>query len=137
MSWRENLIEDDEQKIAELLRRTRRVAVLGCKTEEQASQPAFYVAKYLQEAGVEVLPVPVYFPDVKSILGQPVVRRVAEVAPPIDIVDVFRRRATCPAICRIYWRRNRPACGCSSAFATTPPRKSWPRPEFWWCKTAA
>ena len=86
-----NIISDDEARVAELLRSTRRVAVLGIKTEAQAGQPAFYVAEALHAAGVEVIPVPVYFPDVTSILGQPVYRRVAEVPGAIDIVDVFRR----------------------------------------------
>jgi uncharacterized protein len=73
------------------VRSARRVAVLGIKTEAQSDQPAFYVASYLQNAGVEVIPVPVYYPDVKTILGQQVYRRVADVPGPIDIVDVFRR----------------------------------------------
>lgn len=84
-------IENDEERIAELVRSARRVAVLGIKTEAQSGQPAFYVPQYLQQAGVEVIPVPVYYPEVTSILGQPVHRKVADVPPPIDIVDVFRR----------------------------------------------
>jgi predicted CoA-binding protein len=89
--WRRNLIEDDEKRITELVRGAKRVAVLGIKTEEQAGQPAFYVPKYLAEAGVEVVPVPVYYPDVQKILGQPVYRKVADVPGEVDIVDVFRR----------------------------------------------
>jgi len=89
--WRSNLIEDDEDRIAELVRGARRVAVLGIKTEAQAGQPAFYVPKYLADAGVEVVPVPVYYPDVTTILGQPVYRKVADVPGDVDIVDVFRR----------------------------------------------
>ncbi|WP_437293179.1 CoA-binding protein [Sorangium sp. So ce426] len=84
-------ISDDDARVAELVRSARRVAVLGIKTEAQSDQPAFYVASYLQGAGVEVLPVPVYYPDVKTILGQQVYRRVADIPGPIDIVDVFRR----------------------------------------------
>ncbi|KYF65688.1 CoA-binding protein [Sorangium cellulosum] len=68
-----------------------RVAVLGIKTEAQADQAAFYVPSYLKDAGVEVIPVPVYHPDVTTILGQQVYRRLAAVPGPIDIVDVFRR----------------------------------------------
>ena len=34
------------------------VAVLGIKTESQASQPAFYVPEYLQSVGVKIIPVP-------------------------------------------------------------------------------
>ncbi|KYF56169.1 CoA-binding protein [Sorangium cellulosum] len=84
-------ISHDEARVAELVRSARRVAVLGIKTEAQADQPAFYVPSYLKSAGVEVIPVPVYYPDVKTILGQQVYRRVADVPGPIDIVDVFRR----------------------------------------------
>lgn len=84
-------ISNDEARLAELVRAARRVAVLGIKTEAQADQPAFYVPSYLKSAGVEVIPVPVYYPDVKTILGQQVYRRVADVPGPIDIVDVFRR----------------------------------------------
>ncbi|WP_437313599.1 CoA-binding protein [Sorangium sp. So ce385] len=84
-------ISDDDARVAELVRGARRVAVLGIKTEAQADQPAFYVPSYLHRAGVEVIPVPVYYPDVKTILGQQVYRRVADVPGPIDIVDVFRR----------------------------------------------
>ena len=89
---RQNLLEDDG-RIAELVRSARRIAVLGIKTEGQADQPAFYVAAYLKSAGATVVPVPVYYPDARTILGEPVVRRLREVPGPIDIVDVFRRPA--------------------------------------------
>src|SRR5205823_5191402 len=89
--WRANLIEEDEEAVAALVRSAKRVAVLGIKTEAQANQPAFYVPKHLHDAGVAVIPVPVYYPEVKEILGQRVHRTVAEVPGPIDIVDVFRR----------------------------------------------
>jgi predicted CoA-binding protein len=89
-NWRDRLVRDPA-RIAEIAGRARRVAVLGIKTEAQSDQPAFYVAEYLAQAGVEVIPVPVYYPDVQQILGKPVYRRVADVPGPIDIVDVFRR----------------------------------------------
>ena len=74
-----------------LLARTKRIAVLGIKTEAQSDQPAFYVPKYLQNAGFEVVPVPVYYPDVTEILGQRVYRKLADVPGEIDLVDVFRK----------------------------------------------
>jgi len=95
-TWEENLIEDDEG-IRRLLASTRRVAVLGIKTEGQAAQPAYYVPAFLAAAGIEIVPVPVYYPEVESILGRPVFRRVADVPGPIDIVDVFRRPGDVPA----------------------------------------
>jgi predicted CoA-binding protein len=91
--WRRNLIEDDEHRITELLRSARRVAVLGIKTEAQRGQPAFYVPASLQQMGLSHVPVPVYFPDAKEILGEKVYRKVAEIPGEIDIVDVFRRPA--------------------------------------------
>jgi len=93
--WRDNLLED-ENRIGELLKSTKRVAVLGIKTEAQADQAAFYVPKYLDGQGVEVIPVPVYFPEVKEILGRKVYRTIAEIPGPIDVVDVFRRPADVP-----------------------------------------
>ena len=88
--WRDNLIET-QQGIASLLRDMHRIAVLGIKTEAQADQAAFYVAKYLVDAGLEVVPVPVYYPEATSILGKPVYRKLADVPDKIDLVDVFRR----------------------------------------------
>ena len=90
MSWRENLIED-EAGVQRVVKSARRVAVLGIKTEQQSGQPAFYVAEYLARAGVDVVPVPVYYPDVTHILGKPVFRRLADVPGELDLVDVFRR----------------------------------------------
>jgi uncharacterized protein len=89
--WRRNLIDDDEDRLLEVLRSARRVAVLGMKTEAARGQPAFYVPQALQQMGLEIIPVPVYYPDATQILGQKVYRRVADVPGEIDIVDVFRR----------------------------------------------
>jgi predicted CoA-binding protein len=90
MNWKENLI-DSPSDIRNLIRQTQRIAVLGIKTEAQADQPAFYVPKYLVMAGFEVMPVPVYYPEVMEILGKRVYRRLMEIAGNIDLVDVFRR----------------------------------------------
>jgi predicted CoA-binding protein len=64
--------------------------VLGIKTEAQAGQPAFYVPKYLQTAGFQIIPVPVYYPEATSILGQQVFRRLADIPIDVDLVNVFR-----------------------------------------------
>ncbi len=85
-----NLLEADAEILA-LLRTVKRVAVLGIKTEAQSGQPAFYVADYLSRAGLEVIPVPVYYPEVRTILGRPVFRTLSAVPGDIDLVDVFRR----------------------------------------------
>jgi len=90
MSWEQNLIED-EAGVERVVKSARRVAVLGIKTEQQSGQPAYYVPDYLAHAGVEVVPVPVYYPDVTHILGKPVYRRLTDVPGELDLVDVFRR----------------------------------------------
>lgn len=82
---------DSVSSIRELLAGSRTLAVLGIKTEAQSDQPAFYVPKYMQAAGYEVIPVPVYYPEVTEILGHKVYRKVADIPGAVDIVNVFRR----------------------------------------------
>lgn len=91
-----NILEDDA-RIGELVRSSKRVAVLGIRSEAHADRPAHYVAKYIHDRGAEVIPVPVYDKDVETILGKPVVRRLADVQGPVDIVDVFRKPGDIPA----------------------------------------
>ena len=90
MTWQDNLINDDEG-MRNLLAETKTIAVLGIKTEAQAGQPAFYVPQYLDRAGFQIVPVPVYYPEATHILGKPVFRTLKEVPFPVDLVNVFRR----------------------------------------------
>ena len=78
------------------MRECRRIAVLGIKTEAQSDQPAFYVPEYMARAGYDVVPVPVYYPEATAILDRPVYRRLADVPPPVDMVNVFRRPSDIP-----------------------------------------
>jgi predicted CoA-binding protein len=94
--WRTHLIEDDAG-VANLLARTRRVAVLGIKTAHDSMQPAYYVPLYAQKAGLEIVPVPIYYPEVIEILGQAVYRLVSDITEPVDMVNVFRRPKDIPA----------------------------------------
>ncbi len=89
-------IIDSSADINALLAQVRRVAVLGIKTEAQAHLPAFYVAQDLADAGLEIVPVPVYYPEVTSILGRVVYRRLVDIPGEIDLVDVFRRAEDIP-----------------------------------------
>lgn len=93
--WQARLIDDDAG-IAQLLQRTHRIAVLGIKIAETA-EPAYYVPLYAQKAGYDVVPVPVYYPEIVEILGRPVFRTVSAVSPPVDMVNVFRRAKDIPA----------------------------------------
>lgn len=84
-------IIDDEREILRVLEESRRVAVLGIKPESHSSAAAYYVPAYLQRAGLDVVPVPVYFPDATEILGEPVHRSLSDVPGDVDLVVVFRR----------------------------------------------
>ncbi len=95
MNWQQNLVTNSNE-IADLLNATRTIAVLGIKTEAQASEPAFYVPSYLQTAGFQIIPVPVYYPDATRILGQQVYRRLADIPIDVDLVNVFRRSEDVP-----------------------------------------
>jgi predicted CoA-binding protein len=92
INWQENILKSHEQ-IRELLQQTKRIAVLGIKTEEQSNQPAFYVPQYMAGAGYEIVPVPVYYPEATQIMGRTVYRKLADVPGEIDLVNVFRRPA--------------------------------------------
>ena len=87
-NWKEHLLDTPEQ-IRKLLERTKRIAVLGIKANPQ--QPAHYVPEYAQQAGYEIIPVPVYHKDLNEMLGQKVYRTVAAIPGEVDMVNVFRR----------------------------------------------
>jgi predicted CoA-binding protein len=93
--WRDNLVESDAE-LAAIFADTKRIAVLGIKTEAQRGQPAYYVPEYMAEAGYDIVPVPVYYPDAVEILGEPVYRTLAEIPEPVDMVNIFRRPRDIP-----------------------------------------
>jgi uncharacterized protein len=88
--WKTNLITDSKG-ILDVIRDTKTIAVLGIKPETHADQAAFYVPAHMAAAGYEVVPVPVYYPDVTEILGKRVFRKLTDIKSPIDMVNVFRR----------------------------------------------
>lgn len=90
-----NILTSVEQ-IADVIRNTKTIAVLGIKPETHASQPAFYVPKYMQDAGYRIVPVPVYYPEVTRILGEQVYRKLVDIPDEVDMVNVFRRPQDIP-----------------------------------------
>lgn len=93
-NWRSHLIEDDAG-IRRVLAYSNRIAVLGIKTPD-TRQPAYYVPQYVQRAGRDVVPVPVYYPEVTEILGEKVYRRIVDIPGDVDLVNVFRRPKDIP-----------------------------------------
>ena len=90
--WQSYLINDVNGILA-VLRETKSIAVLGIKPESHADQAAHYVPAHMVRRGYDVIPVPVYYPDVQEILGRKVFRKVADIGRPVDMVNVFRRPA--------------------------------------------
>jgi uncharacterized protein len=93
--WKDNLIEDS-RAIQKLIADAERIAILGIKPEEESYKPAYYVSDYLKKAGKDVVPVPVYYPDAQTMLGEKVYRKVADVPGEVDMVIVFRRPRDIP-----------------------------------------
>ncbi|HEU4990496.1 MAG TPA: CoA-binding protein [Gemmatimonadaceae bacterium] len=92
--WRAHLVEDDAG-LRRIIEQSHRIAVLGIKTAD-SEQSAYLIPEALQKSGFEVIPVPVYYPEVTEILGQQVYRTLAAIPGPVDLVDVFRRPKDIP-----------------------------------------
>jgi uncharacterized protein len=86
--WRDHLIESPAQ-IKDLLDSAHRVAVLGIKPDP--TQPAYYVPEYAEHAGLEIVPVPVYYKELTEMMGKRVYRKLVDIPGEIDMVNVFRR----------------------------------------------
>ncbi len=86
--WRDHLIDSPAQ-IKDLLENTHRVAVLGIKPDPD--KPAHYVPEYAGRAGYEIVPVPVYYPELTEMMGKKVYRKLVDIPGEIDMVNVFRR----------------------------------------------
>lgn len=92
-SWRAHLVTSPDG-IRRVLEACRTIAVLGIKEGDQ--NPAYFVPEYAQRAGYEIVPVPVYYPDLTEMLGEPVYRSVSAIPGDIDMVNVFRRPGDIP-----------------------------------------
>src|ERR1051325_12184599 len=87
-AWRENLVTS-QQGIQRILESAKRIAVLGIKPS--FDRPAYFVPEYAQMAGYEIIPVPVYYPELTEMMGKKVYRKLTDIPGDVDLVDVFRR----------------------------------------------
>src|SRR5258708_39726682 len=76
--------------IAGILGRARAIAMVGASAT--SNRPSYFAMKYLLGKGYRVIPVNPGLAG-QTILGQPVFAALAEVPPPVDIVDIFRSSA--------------------------------------------
>lgn len=93
--WQRHLLESADE-ISALLARVRTVAVLGIKTADSGA-PGHFVPAYAKRAGLRVIPVPVFYPELTELLGEPVHRSLVGIGERVDLVDVFRRPKDLPA----------------------------------------
>ena len=85
MGW-ETAVTD--QRIREILKETRNVAVVGLSPKE--SRPSFRVASYLKAVGYRIVPIR---PGVNEVLGEKAYPSLTDIPSEIeiDVVDIFRR----------------------------------------------
>ena len=79
----------------QILREAQRIALVGASKNPE--RPSHDVMRYLLSQGYDVVPVN---PGCDEVLGVPAVGSIAEVEPPIDLVDVFRRADAAPGHAR-------------------------------------
>jgi predicted CoA-binding protein len=89
----EGLTRDED--LADLLRRTRTIAVVGASTDPW--RPSFGVSAYLKRVGYRIVPVN------PTLLGsrlhdEPFRASLQDVAEPVDLVNVFRRPKFIPDV---------------------------------------
>lgn len=73
------------EQIKNLLQQIKHIAVVGLSPK--TGRPSHQVAKAMQGYGYHIIPVR---PAVAEVLGEKAYASLAEVPPPIDLVDVFR-----------------------------------------------
>jgi predicted CoA-binding protein len=102
--WKGRLVSDDAG-LTRILDTSRTVAVLGAKVG--VDQPAYYVPAYLAARGYRILPVNPTLVG-RSLFGVPVVPTLADLAEPVDVIEVFRRPEFLPGHAReilsLPWR---------------------------------
>jgi len=83
----------DADGIAELLRTSRRIAVVGASSNP--GRPSFGVFRYLVHQGYDCVPVNPRERDVLGVAAFRSLREAVDASGPFDIVDVFRRSELC------------------------------------------
>ncbi len=82
-------------ELVRLLGQSHTVAVVGLSPNPK--RPSHQVARYLQKAGYQIIPVN---PGYAEILGQPCHPDLRSVPVPVDIVDIFRKAEAVEPIVR-------------------------------------
>jgi predicted CoA-binding protein len=73
--------------IAHILRSVKIIAMVGASPNEV--RPSYFAMKYLLDKGFKIIPVNPGQAG-KEILGQKVYAKIADLPPPVDMIDIFR-----------------------------------------------
>jgi predicted CoA-binding protein len=84
----------DEADIAEILRSTRRIAVVGASPHP--ARPSNGVLRYLVAAGYDVVPIHPNWREIEGLACYPTLGAAVAATGPVDLIDVFRRAEACP-----------------------------------------
>jgi len=93
-AWRDHLLTAPAA-IHRALVAVQSIAVIGIKPAETEA-PAHYVPAYAQQAGYTIIPIPVYYPQMETELGERAYQSLGELPGPVDCVLLFRRPADIP-----------------------------------------
>lgn len=84
-----------QEDIWRILKSKKRVAIVGLS--DKPNRDSYEVAKALQEAGYNIIPVN---PTISEVLGVKAVAKLADIQGHVDIVDVFRRGEVLPELAK-------------------------------------
>jgi uncharacterized protein len=84
----------DDDGIVDLLRTSRRIAVIGASPRQV--RPSNDILRYLLAAGYDVVPVHPNWREVEGLTCYPTLAEAVAATGPVEIVDVFRRAEACP-----------------------------------------
>jgi uncharacterized protein len=85
----------EREQLARIFASISTIAVVGASGDPD--KPAHRIPRYLQRQGYRIVPVN---PRGGELFGEPVVRSLAEVGSPVDVVDVFRPSEETPQIAK-------------------------------------
>ena len=97
LDFQEGRLDDlliDDAAIGDLLRTSRRIAVIGASSKSW--RPVHGVMTYLMAVGYDVVPVSPREREIEGLRCYPTLAEAVAETGPVDIVDVFRRPEACP-----------------------------------------
>lgn len=83
----------DDAGIAEVVRTTRRIAVIGASSNPD--RPSYGVFRFLIDQGLDCVPINPREQEVHGIPAYPTLEEGVAATGPVDVVDVFRRADLC------------------------------------------